>query len=95
MLRYFSVLSARYAVKRDQWNGVALEIYHHPGHEYDLDRMMQGMKDTLAYCTSQFGPYQHRQVRILDFPGYGRLRRRSPTPSLSRGHRLHRQGGPG
>jgi ABC-2 type transport system permease protein len=70
ILRYFSALSARYQVKRDQWNGVALEIYHHPGHEFDLDRMMQGMKDTLAYCTSQFGPYQHRQVRIIEFPGY-------------------------
>lgn len=79
ILRYFSALSARYQVKRDQWNGVALEIYYHPGHEFDLDRMMQGMKDTLAYCTSQFGPYQHRQVRILEFPGYERFAEAFPN----------------
>jgi hypothetical protein len=70
ILHFFSVLSARYAVKRDRWNDVVLEIYYHPGHEYDLEQMMRGMKDALAYCSSQFGPYQHRQVRILEFPRY-------------------------
>jgi ABC-2 type transport system permease protein len=70
ILDFYSVLSARYQVKRDRWKNVALEIYYQPGHEYNLERMMQAMKDTLEYCTSQFGPYQHRQVRILEFPRY-------------------------
>jgi ABC-2 type transport system permease protein len=70
MLHFFAVLSARYRVQRDRWHDVALEIYYQPGHEYNLERMMQGMKDTLEYCTTQFGPYQHRQVRILEFPRY-------------------------
>jgi ABC-2 type transport system permease protein len=79
ILHLFSVLSARYQVKRDEWKGVALEIYYHPGHEYDLERMMQGMKDTLEYCTSQFGPYQHRQVRILEFPRYEQFAQSFPN----------------
>ena len=66
----FGLSSARYAVKRDSWKGVALEIYYHPGHEYDLERMMQSMKDTLDYCTTNFGPYPHRQLRIVEFPRY-------------------------
>ncbi len=70
ILNFFSVLSARYAVKRDEWNGVKLEIYHHPTHTWNLDRMMTGMKDALAYCSENFGPYQHRQARILEFPRY-------------------------
>jgi ABC-2 type transport system permease protein len=70
MLHFFAVLSARYQVRRDRWRDVALEIYYQPGHEYNLDRMMQGMKDTLEYCTAEFGPYQFRQVRILEFPRY-------------------------
>lgn len=70
ILNFFSVLSARYAVKRDEWNGVKLEIFHHPEHVTNLDRMMTGMKDALAYCTEAFGPYQHRQARILEFPRY-------------------------
>jgi ABC-2 type transport system permease protein len=66
----FALTSARYAVKRDNWKGVALEIYYHPGHEYNLERMMQGMKDSLDYCTTNFGPYPHRQLRIVEFPRY-------------------------
>ncbi len=70
ILHFFSVLSARYQVKRDRWNDIPLEIYYHPGHEFDLDQMMKGMKAALDYCTTQFGPYQHRQVRIIEFPRY-------------------------
>jgi ABC-2 type transport system permease protein len=66
----FALMSARYAVKRDTWKGVALEIYYHPGHEFNLERMMQSMKDTLDYCTTHFGPYPHRQLRIVEFPRY-------------------------
>jgi len=70
ILNFFSVLSARYEVKRDTWRDVRLEIYHHPTHTYALDRMMRGMKDALEYCSESFGPYQHRQARILEFPRY-------------------------
>ena len=66
----FALMSARYAVKRDSWKGVALEIYYHPGHEYNLERMMQGMKDSLEYCTTNFGPYPRRQLRVVEFPRY-------------------------
>jgi hypothetical protein len=70
ILNFFSVLSARYSVLRDTWRDVRLEIYHHPTHTYALDRMMRGMKDALEYCSQNFGPYQHRQARILEFPRY-------------------------
>jgi ABC-type transport system involved in multi-copper enzyme maturation permease subunit len=70
MLAFFSFLSARYQVKRDEWNGVKLEIYYHPGHEYNLDRMMASMKASLDYFGKSFSPYQFRQVRILEFPRY-------------------------
>ena len=67
----FSVNSARYAVLRDHWHDVNLEIYYQPGHEFDLDRMMLGMKSTLDYCTTAFSPFQFRQERIIEFPRYG------------------------
>ena len=65
VLNFFSVLSARYAVKRDKWNDVDLGIYYHPGHEYNLDKMMKGMKDALEYCTTNFSPYQNKTLRIV------------------------------
>jgi hypothetical protein len=67
----FSVNSARYAVRRDHWHDVNLEIYYHPTHEFDLDRMMAGMKSTLDYATAAFSPFQFRQLRIIEFPRYG------------------------
>ncbi|HTF18538.1 MAG TPA: hypothetical protein VK658_10720, partial [Chryseolinea sp.] len=67
---FFSIVSARYAMTRDEWQGVNLEIYHHPGHEYNLKSMTDGMKDALTYYSANFGPYQFRQLRIMEFPRY-------------------------
>ena len=70
MLAFYSVLSARYEVARDRWNEVDIEIFHDPAHRYNLARMTEAVKESLDYFTSAFGPYQHRQVRILEFPRY-------------------------
>ncbi len=66
----FSFVSARFAVKRDQWKDVRLEIYYQPGHEYNLDRMMDSIKSGLEYYEQNFGPYQFQQFRVLEFPRY-------------------------
>jgi len=70
ILDIYSIQSARYAVMRDKWQNVNLEIYYQPGHEFNLDTMMQSMKETLAYCTENFSPFQFHQLRIIEFPGY-------------------------
>ena len=67
----FSVNSARYAVRHDRWHDVNLEVYYQPGHEFDIDRMIMGMKSTLDYCSTSFSPFQFRQLRIVEFPRYG------------------------
>ena len=67
---FFSIQSARYAVHRDRWRDVELSIYHHPGHAWNLERMAKAMKVSLDYYTTNFSPYQFRQVRILEFPAY-------------------------
>ncbi|MCB9308221.1 MAG: hypothetical protein H6565_16615 [Lewinellaceae bacterium] len=64
----FGIHSARFAVRRDTLGSVALEIYHHPGHEYKLGEMMAGLKAALAYNAQYFGPYQHHEARIIEFP---------------------------
>lgn len=70
MCNFYSMISANYAIKRDAWNDISLEIYYHPGHDYNLDKMMEGMKDALAYYSKNFSPYQYRQLRIMEFPRY-------------------------
>ncbi len=71
ILNFYAFLSGRYQVRRDRWKGVAIEVYHHPGHAFNVDRMVGAVKKSLDYFTEAFGPYQHRQVRILEFPRYG------------------------
>ena len=68
ILNFYSFNSADYVVIKDNWNDVNLEIYYHKGHEYNLDRMIKGIKAALEYCTENFSPYQHKQLRIIEFP---------------------------
>ncbi|HEY4958534.1 MAG TPA: hypothetical protein VII31_12030 [Caldimonas sp.] len=76
MADIYSFVSARYEVRRDVWHGpagdVAIEIDYQRGHEYNLERMVAGVKDSLAYFSGHFGPYQHRIVRIIEFPRFSR-----------------------
>jgi ABC-type transport system involved in multi-copper enzyme maturation permease subunit len=69
---HFAYLSARYEVTRSEWNGVAIEVYHHPGHDDNVGRMVDAAGKSLAYFTANFGPYQHRSLRIVEFPRYVR-----------------------
>ncbi|AEE49465.1 ABC transporter permease/M1 family aminopeptidase [Haliscomenobacter hydrossis] len=72
---FFNLVSARYTVLRDKWvspegKTVNIEIFHHHEHAYNLDRMVASLKNGLSYFEQHFGPYQFRQVRILEFPRY-------------------------
>src|ERR1700761_5447231 len=79
ILNFYSFLSARYLVKKEKWNDVNLEIYYQKGHEYNLDDMFNGMKKALSYYSANFSPYQHRQVRILEFPRYATFAQSFPN----------------
>jgi hypothetical protein len=62
--------SGRYAVVEDTWNGIPLEIFHHPGHGGNLGSIMRGMKASLDYYTRIYGPYRFKQLRIVEVPPY-------------------------
>jgi ABC-2 type transport system permease protein len=79
ILGFWAYLSARYEVKRDQWKGIPIEIYYDAKHPYNVDRMIDGVKKSLDYFTANFSPYQHKQVRILEFPGYARFAQSFPN----------------
>nr|WP_314860836.1 M1 family aminopeptidase [uncultured Undibacterium sp.] len=70
MMPYFAFLSARWEVKKGDWKGLPIEIYYDKKHAYNVDRMIESTKKSLDYFTSNFTPYQHQQVRILEFPRY-------------------------
>jgi len=81
---FYNISSARYDVYKEEWVGkngakVNIEIFHDPKHKYNLDRFTNGVKRSLDYFTENFGPYQYRQMRILEFPRYASFAQSFPN----------------
>lgn len=68
MKHYYGVNSGRFAVKEERWQGLDLSVYYHPEHPYTVDDMMDGLKASIGYCQEAYGPYQHQQARVIEFP---------------------------
>jgi len=86
IVNFYAIVSARYELKKDTWPSkpdtiskqVALEIYYHNGHEYNIDRMMKSMKASLDYYSTHFSPYQYEHLRIMEFPRYAEFAQSFP-----------------
>jgi len=70
MLSYFPIHSARYAVRRRSHRGVELAVYHHPGHGWNVEPMLDALAAGLDYHRESFGPYPLRQLRIAEYPAF-------------------------
>lgn len=60
--------SGVFSIHKVNHKGVDLEIYHHENHPYNLRDMTEGLKAALDYNNYYFGPYQHDEVRVIEFP---------------------------
>lgn len=69
-LNFYSFISARYEVARKQFKGISLEVYYIKEHAYNVPNMLSSMEKSLDYYTTHFGPYYHKQARIIEFPRY-------------------------
>ncbi|PKV51279.1 peptidase M1-like protein [Aquimarina sp. MAR_2010_214] len=69
-LNFTNFMSAKYEVARKKWNGVDIEVYYHKAHDYNIDIMLSGIEKSLMYYTENFGPYFHKQARIIEIPRY-------------------------
>ena len=81
---FYNISSAAYNVHREVWTGksgekVNIEIYHHPSHTYNLDRFVKGVKHSMDYFTENYGAYQYKQMRILEFPRYSTFAQSFPN----------------
>ena len=68
ILNFYSWVSAKYEILKDKYNDIDIEIYYHKGHDYNIVRMVEAVKASLKYYGENFSPYQHKQVRIIEFP---------------------------
>ncbi|SFZ93851.1 Peptidase family M1 [Flaviramulus basaltis] len=81
---FYNISSAEYEVHREVWTGksgekVNIEIFHHPTHTINLDRFVKGVKHSMDYFSENYGPYQYRQMRILEFPRYSTFAQSFPN----------------
>jgi hypothetical protein len=67
---FFNFMSARFEVSRKKWNGIDIEVYYDKAHAYNIDKMSAAIEKSLKYYTENFGPYYHKQARIIEFPRY-------------------------
>ena len=70
ILSFFSIQSANYSLAERDADGVNLQVFYHPGHEFNVERMLTAMERALGYYRANFGPYQFPHARIIEFPGY-------------------------
>jgi len=67
---FYAFISAKYEVARRKWKGIDLEVYYHKAHEVNIEGMLDAIEKSLDYYTTNFGPYYHKQARIIEFPRY-------------------------
>ena len=79
ILNFYSFLSAKHISQKDSWNNVAIEVFFNKGHEYNVSKMIRSVKKSLEYYSQHFGPYQHRQLRIIEFPNYSSFAQSFPN----------------
>jgi ABC-2 type transport system permease protein len=77
-LNFYSFISARYQIARDEWNGIKLEVYYIKEHPWNVPRIMDALKKSLDYYTKNFGPYYHKEARIIEFPRVARFAQSFP-----------------
>ncbi|MDB4949345.1 MAG: hypothetical protein JWM27_1994 [Gemmatimonadetes bacterium] len=70
MTGQFAYVSARYAVKQVRHRGVLVQVYYHPTHAYNVNRMLAAATRSLDLFGARFGPYPHRELRIVEVPSY-------------------------
>lgn len=70
ILAFWSYVSGRYQVKKENYKGINIEVYYDPHHPFDIDDMIASSKAGLDYYQANYSPFQFQQFRILEFPRY-------------------------
>ena len=77
-MNFYSFISARYEVARSDWNGISIEVYYLKEHPWNVPKMLNSVKKSFAYYTQNFGPYPHKEARIIEFPRVARFAQAFP-----------------
>ncbi|MBN3035582.1 MAG: hypothetical protein JW861_08340 [Bacteroidales bacterium] len=64
------IISGRYESVRENYDNVSVEVYYHPGHDYNLKSILEGLKDSYDYGNRYFSDYPYRVLRVVEIPNY-------------------------
>jgi ABC-type transport system involved in multi-copper enzyme maturation permease subunit len=78
---FYAYVSGRYEVKRENYKGVSIEVYHAPQHDFDVDDIIDAAKGGLDYYQANYSPFQFKQFRVLEFPRYRQFAQSFPNTS--------------
>jgi hypothetical protein len=67
---HFGFVSGRYEVRRVSHRGVSVEVYHHPEHGYNVEKMLATATRSLDMFGERFGEYPRRHLRIAELPAH-------------------------
>jgi len=57
-------------VQRENYNGINVEVYYHPEHDFNIQRIMNGLKDSYDYGNKYFSKYPYNDLRVVEIPRY-------------------------
>ncbi len=77
-LNFYSFISARYEVAREEWDGIKIEVYYEKEHAWNVPKMLKSIHKSLEYYIANFGPYAHKEARIIEFPRVARFAQAFP-----------------
>jgi len=86
------VLSGRYQCGAIAGHDVDLGIYYHPDTSTTWGKMMKASSRRWTTARATSSPYQHKTVRIVEFPRYDSFAQSFPRRFRTRIDRLHREG---
>ena len=66
----FALSSAKYQIKKENYKGIAIKVYYHLGHEYNVKTMFNAIKNTLDYGNANFSVYPLKQFTLAEIPHY-------------------------
>ncbi len=81
---FYNLVSADYTVSSDKaklpdGSDVNIDIFHLATHDVNIDRFTSSFKDGIEYFSEVYGPYQFRQMRLLEFPRYANFAQSFPN----------------
>ncbi len=71
----FAILAADYDVRESGDD----EVWFHPRHTYNLDTLLEALRDGRDFFEQSFGHYPHRLLRVVEFPRLAAFAQSFPT----------------